>query len=121
MRTLFQVGALISVLLVIEVSPDSDGPVAVITNPWGLRSALEVIAAANGAIVRASPWRWLAVATQADDPNFQAQLRAAGTFSRWRRLLLVHASGSIPAPSDLSQPNQTWSSHPNPIEPIPTT
>lgn len=82
MRTVFQVGALIFVLLgallLIEVAPDADGPVAVIANPWGSRSAIEVIAAADGAIVRASPWRWLAVATTAENPNFRKRLGAAG-------------------------------------------
>lgn len=54
MRAVFQVGALIFVLLgallLIEVAPDADGPVAVIANPWGSRSAIDVHA---GVVARA--------------------------------------------------------------------
>lgn len=82
MLSIFQVGALIFVLLagllLIESAPDPHGPVAVITNPWGARSAIEVIAAADGAIVRAGPWPWLAVAIDANDPGFRARLAQSG-------------------------------------------
>jgi hypothetical protein len=64
----------------IEVAPEAGEPVAVITNPWGSHSALEIIAAARGLILQSGRWRWVAVATSDGDPLFQDRLRAAGAW-----------------------------------------
>lgn len=94
MRTWTFAGALILLLLVpllyIDVAPAADGPVAVIANPFGRRSALDVIAAADGDVLRTSSWSWLAVAATRSEPGFRTRLMAAGA-------LLLVAPGALGA------------------------
>jgi hypothetical protein len=82
MRTFLKVGfllfAMLAGVLAIETAPNSNGPVAVISNPWGQRSAIAIIAIADGFVVRASPWTWLAVGSAKDGHSFLSKLDAAG-------------------------------------------
>jgi hypothetical protein len=94
MRTWTFAGALILLLLVpllyIDVAPDAEGPVAVIANPFGQRGALDVIAAADGDVLRTSKWSWLAIAATHSERGFRARLIAAGA-------LLLVAPGALGA------------------------
>lgn len=56
--------------------PSGDGPVAVFATPWG-RSALEVIARADGRILHAGETPWVAV-TEPTDREFVARLYQSG-------------------------------------------
>jgi hypothetical protein len=84
MRNLIGVGAIAAMLLIgvawIAAAPIAGEPVAVISNPWGSSSAIEVVAAAGGTIMRAGRWGWVAVAANDDDPAFYGRLRAAGAW-----------------------------------------
>jgi hypothetical protein len=84
LRELLGAGMSLMLLLIgilwIETAPTAGEPIAVITNPWGSSSALQVAAAAHGLILRAGRWRWIAVTTNDDDPSFQNHLRAAGAW-----------------------------------------
>jgi hypothetical protein len=84
MRNWFAIGAIFATLLValasIEAAPVAGEPVAVITNPWGPRSAIDVIADAQGSIVRVGRWSFLAVAADDGDASFHRRLRAAGAW-----------------------------------------
>jgi hypothetical protein len=84
MRHWFGIGAIFAALLValvlLEAAPVAGQPVAVITNPWGPRSAIEVIADAQGLPMRAGRWRFLAVAADERDQSFHQRLRAAGAW-----------------------------------------
>jgi hypothetical protein len=81
---LLTVGMFLILMLVsifgIEVTPEAGEPVAVIVNPWGSASALEIIAAARGLILRSGRWPWIAVATSDDGPLLQERLKAAGAW-----------------------------------------
>jgi hypothetical protein len=84
LRDLLGAGVLLALLLGgdlwIETAPAAGEPVAVITNPWGQSSALQVAAAAHGLILRTGRWRWIAVTANDGDPSFQQHLRAAGAW-----------------------------------------
>jgi hypothetical protein len=84
MRKWFGIMAIFAALLVaiaaIEAAPVAGEPVAVITNPWGPRSAIEVIVDAQGSLMRAGRWRFLAVAADEGDASFHQRLRAAGAW-----------------------------------------
>jgi hypothetical protein len=84
MRNWFGIGAIFAALLVtiasIEAAPVAGEPVAVVTNPWGPKSAMDVIADAQGSIVRVGRWRFLAVAADESDMSFHQRLRAAGAW-----------------------------------------
>jgi hypothetical protein len=84
LRELLGAGMSLMLLLIcilwIETAPTAGEPIAVVTNPWGSSSALQVAAAAHGLILRAGRWSWIAVTTNDDDPSFQNHLRAAGAW-----------------------------------------
>jgi hypothetical protein len=84
MRNLSGVGAIVAMLLIgiawIAAAPVVGEPVAVIANPWGSSSAIEIVAAAGGKIFRAGRWSWVAVAASDDDPALHRRLRAAGAW-----------------------------------------
>jgi len=65
-------------LLAVEPVLKPDGPVTIITDPFSGQSAMNVIAAAQGNILSAGRWPWIAVADGSHDPDFLAKLRAAG-------------------------------------------
>jgi hypothetical protein len=64
-------------LVGLRLWPAPNGPVAVVTNPWSPSPAVAAIAGAEGRIVRAGRWPWIAVA-DSDDPGFRARLPQAG-------------------------------------------
>ena len=84
MRNRFGIGAIFAALLVaiasIEAAPVAGEPVAVVTNPWGPKSAIDVIADAQGSIARVGRWRFLAVAADEGDASLHQRLRAAGAW-----------------------------------------
>ncbi len=84
MRGLLAVGAIFAALLTgilwIEAAPVAGEPVAVISNPWGASSAIDVVAAAGGALMRSGRWRWIAVAANENDPEFHQRLHQAGAW-----------------------------------------
>jgi hypothetical protein len=84
MRNWFGIGAIFVALLAtmasIEAAPVAGEPIAVITNPWGAKSAIEVIVDAQGSLMRAGRWRFLAVAADERDVSFHQRLRAAGAW-----------------------------------------
>ena len=84
MRDFLGAGAIFALLLTaiawIEAAPVAGEPVAIITNPWGGASAIEIVVAAGGALMRSGRWRFVAVAAADDDPAFQQRLRTAGAW-----------------------------------------
>ena len=58
------------------VMPSGSGPLAVFASPWG-KSAVEVIARAEGRIIHAGSTRWIAVADRTD-PDVVNRLYQAG-------------------------------------------
>jgi hypothetical protein len=84
MRNFLGAGAIFALLLTgiasIEAAPIAGEPVAIITNPWGGSSAIEVVAASGGALMRSGRWRFVAVAAADEDPAFHQRLRTAGAW-----------------------------------------
>jgi hypothetical protein len=72
--------AFLTALLAIELTPSEAGPVTIITDPFSRLSAIEVIATAQGEILSAGRWPWIAVAIHSEDPDFQKKLKASGAW-----------------------------------------
>ncbi len=65
-----------AVMLLGSLMPTGNGPVVVFANPWG-KSAVEVVAHANGTLMAAPLPSWVAMA-EATDSGFISRLYQAG-------------------------------------------
>jgi hypothetical protein len=65
----------------IDLLPPSRGAVAVVANPFDGQTAVGVIAAAGGRLIRSGPWPWIAVGIKSADENFAPALRKAGALA----------------------------------------
>jgi hypothetical protein len=88
MKTFFLTAAFFCAPLVPAVlarsAPEPRGPVAVVVNPFRGESALGVVAAAEGRVVRFGRWSFVAVADHGapgeDDGVFRERLKASGAW-----------------------------------------
>jgi len=85
----------------VEIAPSTAGPVAVITNPWSGHPAYDVVAAADGRILRLGPWRWVAIADDMQSADFHSRLKAAGAW------LVLAPIGLGTCVAELSNPNDS--------------
>lgn len=63
--------------LFVALSPDADGNVVVIASPFDPRSAVEIMASAEGSLVSATRFASIVVA-RSERPGFVARLHGAG-------------------------------------------
>jgi hypothetical protein len=61
----------------VELTSIASDKLMIIASPFGDRSALDVVAAADGRIMRLGRWSWIAVAAN-DGPDVRGRLRTAG-------------------------------------------
>ncbi|MEW6438656.1 MAG: hypothetical protein AB1508_15970 [Pseudomonadota bacterium] len=82
MRKLLTAAGMIVAFLVpilsLNLFPPRSGAVAVIVNPLGGLRAADVIAAADGRLLRGGVWPWIAVGIKSTDKNFAEALFKAG-------------------------------------------
>lgn len=75
--------ALIALAMVLSISlhPKQSSSVAVVVSPWAnVTEIVEIIAKADGAIVRQGQWHWVLVA-QSDASDFVSRLYSAGALA----------------------------------------
>ena len=74
------IAAFLTGALAIELAPAELGPIAIIVNPFGRKTALDAIAEAEGQFLRAGQWPWIAVGAGQPDEAFRRKLEAAGAW-----------------------------------------